>query len=61
MNEDLAQKAIAAAVKANWKDAIDLNKQILKDDPKDVDALNRLARAFSEMGEIIKAQKQLKR
>ncbi|MBU0777132.1 tetratricopeptide repeat protein [Patescibacteria group bacterium] len=41
---------------ANWNDALKLNKQVLKDDPKDVDALNRLARAYSELGEIIKAK-----
>ncbi len=61
MNEDLAQKAIAAALKASWKDAVNLNKQILKKDSKDVDALNRLARAFSEVGEIIKAKKTAKK
>lgn len=57
MNESLAQKAISAALKANWNDALELNKQILKNEPKDVDALNRLARAYSELGKIIKAKK----
>ncbi len=57
MQNDLAQKAISAALKANWDKALELNKQILKNDSKDVDALNRLARAHSELGEIIKAKK----
>jgi tetratricopeptide (TPR) repeat protein len=57
MQNDLAQKAISAALKANWNAALELNKQILKNDSKDVDALNRLARAHSELGEIAKAKK----
>ncbi len=57
MQNDLAQKAISAALKANWDAALELNKQILKNDSKDVDALNRLARAHSELGEIVKAKK----
>jgi tetratricopeptide (TPR) repeat protein len=57
MQNDLAQKAISAALKANWKDALELNKIILKNDSTDVDALNRLARAHSELGEIDKAKK----
>ena len=57
MHENLAQKAISAALKANWNDALELNKQVLKYDPKDVDALNRLARAYSELGKITKAKK----
>ena len=57
MHNDLAQKAISAALKANWDAALELNKQILKSDPEDVDTLNRLARAHSELGEIAKAKK----
>lgn len=57
MQNDLAQKAISSALKASWKDALELNKKILKGDSTDVDALNRLARAHSELGEIDKAKK----
>ncbi len=57
MEKDLAQKAISAALKASWEEAVKLNKQILKDHPKDVDALNRLARAHAELGEIEKAKR----
>lgn len=56
MDIDLAQKAISAALAGNWKEAIKLNKQILKDNSKDVDSLNRLARAYSETGNIKKAK-----
>ncbi|MGB6839023.1 MAG: tetratricopeptide repeat protein [Microgenomates group bacterium] len=57
MDRKLAQKAISAALKANWEEAVRLNKLILKQDSKDVDALNRLARAHVELGEIGKAKK----
>jgi tetratricopeptide (TPR) repeat protein len=56
MDTDLAQKAIAEALHGKWKEAISLNKQVLEDNPKDIDALNRLARAHFEVGEIKKAR-----
>lgn len=57
MEEDLAQKAIQAAISGNWELAEKLNRQILKDTPHDVEALNRLARASGELGRIKEAQK----
>lgn len=55
MDIDLAQQAVVAALSGNWKTAIKLNKKILSTDTKNVDALNRLARAYGELGEIKKA------
>jgi tetratricopeptide (TPR) repeat protein len=52
MDSDLSSKAVSAATCGNWKEAILLNKQILKENPKDVDALNRLARAYCESGKV---------
>lgn len=57
MDADLAQKAISAALDANWKEAISLNQQILKDAPTDIDALNRLSRALAETGDLKKAKR----
>jgi len=57
MDIDLAQKAISAALVANWKDAEKLNKEILRETPEDVDALNRLSRALAELGDLKKAKK----
>lgn len=57
MDASLAQKAVTYALAGNWKEAVLLNKQILKENPQDVDALNRLARAFSELGNIQIAKK----
>ena len=50
--DSLAQRAIEEALKGNWKEAEDLNRQILKEDPNNREALNRLARASLELGKI---------
>ncbi len=52
MNEELAQKAIRAALTSQWDEAVKINKAILKEDPENLDALNRLARACAELGKI---------
>lgn len=56
MDIDLAQKAVAAALTGNWREAVKLNNEILKKDAKDIDGLNRLARAHAELGNIKKAK-----
>jgi len=50
------QKAVSAALKGNWDLALQLNKLLVKSNKSDVDALNRLARAYSELGKIAKAK-----
>ncbi len=42
--------AIKAALTGNWKIAVKLNLQILKTSPRDIEALNRLARAYFQTG-----------
>lgn len=56
MDSDLPQKAIAAALAANWKEAIKFNLAVLRENSKDIDSLNRLARAYAESGNIKKAK-----
>lgn len=56
MIEETAQKAVSAALCGNWENAIDLNRSIIKQEPKNTDALNRLARAYAESGKISKAK-----
>lgn len=46
----LAQQAVAAALAGHWQEATRLNKQILSQGNQDLDALNRLARAYIELG-----------
>lgn len=52
---DLAQQAITCALNLEWNTAKDLNLQILKENGNDLGALNRLAKAYSELGDIKKA------
>jgi len=51
-----AQKAIDLALNGQWDQAVKINLQILKEYPQDVDALNRLARAYSELGKLREAR-----
>lgn len=57
MDDELAQIAINCALQSNWHDAIKNNLLILKENKDDVDALNRLSRAYFENGDIAKAKK----
>lgn len=50
------QKAVSAALNGNWELALKLNKEIVKKEKDDLDALNRLARAHAELGDIKKAK-----
>ncbi|MBI4029196.1 MAG: tetratricopeptide repeat protein [Candidatus Blackburnbacteria bacterium] len=54
MNE-LAQRAVQAALKGDWTEAKNLNKSILEVAIDDKDALCRLARVYQELGKISKA------
>ncbi len=56
MDDSLAQNAITQALTGNWKEAVRINLQIIKITPNDADALNRLARAYAEIGELQKAK-----
>ncbi|OGH23640.1 MAG: hypothetical protein A2629_03025 [Candidatus Levybacteria bacterium RIFCSPHIGHO2_01_FULL_41_15] len=46
----LKTQAIHTALSGNWQKAIEINKVLIKQDPQDIDALNRLAFALSTMG-----------
>jgi len=49
--KDLQSQAIAASLCADWETAIELNTQILAENPRNMNALNRLARAYTELGQ----------
>ena len=57
----LAQQAISAALCANWLQAVKLNEKIIGINNQDVEALNRLSRSLSCLGNITKAQKMYKK
>ncbi|OIP97539.1 hypothetical protein COT69_00030 [candidate division WWE3 bacterium CG09_land_8_20_14_0_10_39_24] len=52
----LEQQAVKAALNKEWYKAIGLNDQILKEKGDDVYALNRMGRAYAEIGDIKKAK-----
>ncbi len=56
MDTSLAQIAIGFVLRGEWNEAIKINLQILNDSPEDVDALNRLAKAYAEQGHLPKAR-----
>ncbi|MDO8618726.1 MAG: tetratricopeptide repeat protein [Candidatus Daviesbacteria bacterium] len=55
--QNIAPLAIDAALEGRWNEALKLNTQIIKVEPENVDALNRLARAHFELGNFNQAQK----
>lgn len=51
------RNAIEAALDCRWAEAIELNSKIIKIEPESVDALNRIAHAYFELGNIKIAKK----
>lgn len=64
MENNLAQRAVDLALSGDWNGALKINQEILTQNPNDTEALNRMARCYSELGnptEAIKtSQKVLK-
>lgn len=46
----LKNQAIQTALEGNWQTAISINKTLIHEDPNDIDALNRLALAYTITG-----------
>jgi len=51
-----SKHAIALAMKGRWWEAVAANKEIIRSFPNDVDAYNRLGRAYIELGEYSQAK-----
>ncbi len=51
-----SQEAIALAMQSRWQEAVTINQSIIELFPTDIDAYNRLGRAFMELGEFRKAK-----
>ena len=58
---DWENQAIKAALNQNWEKAAEFNKKILKENPKNIPALNRLGKAFWEMNKNDEADKIYKK
>ncbi len=52
MIQNLAQQAIEKALSGQWEDAKEINQSIIKQNPHDIDALNRLSKTYFELGNI---------
>ncbi len=51
-----SQEAISLAMQSRWQEAVTVNQSIIELLPTDIDAYNRLGRAFMELGEFAKAK-----
>lgn len=49
-------QAIQTALKGDWQKAIELNTQILLEEPNDIDSLNRIGFAYASMGNLKQAK-----
>ncbi|MFC1700240.1 tetratricopeptide repeat protein [Patescibacteria group bacterium] len=56
----MTKKAIDAALKSNWKKAIEINTQILEEYPNNLDTSIRLGRAYIQTKKFSKAKKIFK-
>ncbi len=56
-----SKQAIDLAMQGHWQEAIVVNKSIIEDFPRDVDAYNRLGRAHMELGEYSPAREAYRR
>ncbi len=61
MTNYTSDAAVAAALASNWKKAIEINSALLKDTPLDIACLNRLGRAYLELGNCKKAIEYFKK
>lgn len=50
------QEAIQSALQGAWEKAVELNIQLAEEFPEDLDILNRLGKAYSELGQVNKAK-----
>ncbi len=56
LRRQMSEKAITLAMKGQWKEAVAINQSIIEVIPTDVDAYNRLGKAFMELGDLTQAK-----
>jgi tetratricopeptide (TPR) repeat protein len=56
-----SEQAISLAMKNRWQEAADVNREILEMFPNEVDALNRLGKALTELGRYAEARESYAR
>ena len=60
IKKDTVKDAVAFALSGNWSEAVDTNQSIIDKFPLDVEAHNRLGKAYSELGQNDQALKAFK-
>ncbi|KKQ75858.1 MAG: Tetratricopeptide TPR_2 repeat protein [Candidatus Woesebacteria bacterium GW2011_GWB1_38_5b] len=58
--DDLSHQAIQHALCGNWEKALETNLEILNSQQVSAETLNRLARAYAELGDLTKARESAK-
>ncbi|MCX6705089.1 MAG: tetratricopeptide repeat protein, partial [Candidatus Woesebacteria bacterium] len=61
MDTSASQTAISLALSGKWSEAVKINLEIISDNSEDIDAINRLARAYSELGKPSEAREATKK
>ena len=56
LKQQRSKEAIDLAMQGKWQEAVTVNKEIIQDFPEDVDAYNRLGRAYMELGDYKQAR-----
>ena len=51
-----SRQAIALAMQGRWREAVAANKSVIESFPNDVEAYNRLGKAYMELGEYAQAR-----
>lgn len=56
LKQQRSKEAIDLAMQARWQEAVTINQEIVREYPEDVDAYNRLGRAYMELGKYKQAR-----
>ncbi len=56
LKRQMSNEAISLAMQGRWKEAVAINQSIIESMPTDIDAYNRLGKAYMELGEVESAR-----
>jgi tetratricopeptide (TPR) repeat protein len=61
LKQQRSKEAIDLAMQARWQEAVDVNNDIIENFSQDVEAYNRLGRAYMELGQYTRAREAYQR
>jgi tetratricopeptide (TPR) repeat protein len=56
LRRQVSRQAISLAMEGRWQESITVNKSLIESYPNDVDAYNRLGKAYMELGDYVQAK-----